>query len=179
LKRSEQAFHPLQTCVAFANYAALDVEKLGNVYEGLLDIEELGNVCQMFLNVDQAVSVSERKQMKFLIDAQLPKRLAVWLNSAGYDAVHTTKLPRKNLTTDLEINSISMEEQRIVISKDSDFLDSFRLKREPYKLLQVATGNIPNSELEAIFAEYISGIVTLFEQHDVVKLSRDAITVHQ
>ncbi len=27
--------------------------------------------------------------MKLLVDAQLPRRLANWLNEAGYDALHT------------------------------------------------------------------------------------------
>lgn len=31
--------------------------------------------------------------MKFLVDAQLPMRLAVLLQGAGYDTIHTKKLP--------------------------------------------------------------------------------------
>lgn len=31
--------------------------------------------------------------MKFLIDAQLPARLAEFLTGAEHDAIHTTKLP--------------------------------------------------------------------------------------
>jgi len=34
--------------------------------------------------------------MKFLVDAQLPKRLAQWLNEAGHDTVHTLDLPRRS-----------------------------------------------------------------------------------
>lgn len=30
--------------------------------------------------------------MKFLIDAQLPKRLCDWLRAKGYDALHTLDL---------------------------------------------------------------------------------------
>lgn len=33
--------------------------------------------------------------MKFLIDAQLPMRLARLLELAGYDTVHTLNLPQK------------------------------------------------------------------------------------
>jgi len=29
--------------------------------------------------------------MRFLVDAQLPKHLAEWLNEAGHDAVHTRR----------------------------------------------------------------------------------------
>ncbi len=63
--------------------------------------------------------------MKFLVDAQLPKALARFLHRRGFDAVHTLDLPNKNVTADSEINKISHAEQRIVISKDSDFYDSY------------------------------------------------------
>lgn len=33
--------------------------------------------------------------MKFLVDAQLPRRLASWLNEAGHDTLHTLDLPKK------------------------------------------------------------------------------------
>ena len=38
--------------------------------------------------------------MKFLIDAQLPARLAEFLNQAGHDAVNTVELPDENRSTD-------------------------------------------------------------------------------
>jgi len=78
--------------------------------------------------------------VKFLIDAQLPKALAIFFRLRGFDAVHTLELPNKNVTNDLEINRISLAERRIVISKDSDFYDSFSVKQEPYKLLYLTTG---------------------------------------
>jgi predicted nuclease of predicted toxin-antitoxin system len=63
--------------------------------------------------------------MKFLIDAQLPVRLSLFLQTAGYDTIHTRDLPQQNATPDTEVNTISIQESRIVITKDSDFLDSF------------------------------------------------------
>jgi predicted nuclease of predicted toxin-antitoxin system len=36
--------------------------------------------------------------MKFLVDAQLPRRFANWLNEAGHDALHTLDLPKKDPT---------------------------------------------------------------------------------
>ena len=52
--------------------------------------------------------------MKFLIDAQLPKRLSRLLQAAGYDAVHTRDLPLQNATPDEAINKLSVQEQRIL-----------------------------------------------------------------
>lgn len=78
--------------------------------------------------------------MKFIVDAQLPKSLARLLRELGHDAVHTLELPHRNRTGDGEINALSLAEQRVVISKDSDFFDSYVGKQEPYKLLYLTTG---------------------------------------
>lgn len=80
--------------------------------------------------------------MKFLIDAQLPPSLAMLLTERGHDAIHTLSLPEKNFSSDDFINKISIREERIVVSKDSDFYHSFILKREPYKILLVRVGNL-------------------------------------
>jgi len=82
--------------------------------------------------------------MKFLIDANLPFRLAKALKFKGFDILHTDDLPNKERTTDKEIKKISVEHDRIVITKDSDFLDSHVIQGIPTKLLLVTTGNITN-----------------------------------
>jgi predicted nuclease of predicted toxin-antitoxin system len=73
--------------------------------------------------------------MKFLVDAQLPRRIAHWLNEAGQDALHTLDLPKKNLTSDTEIIALAQQESRIVISKDADFVQSFLINGKPLLLL--------------------------------------------
>jgi predicted nuclease of predicted toxin-antitoxin system len=45
--------------------------------------------------------------MKFLVDAQLPIRIARLLQEAGYDTIHTRELPLQNATPDSIINSLS------------------------------------------------------------------------
>lgn len=80
--------------------------------------------------------------MKFIVDAQLPKSLARFLLERGFDAIHTLDLPRRNATGDSEINRFSLAENRVVISKDSDFYDSYTARKEPYKLLYLTMGNI-------------------------------------
>lgn len=68
--------------------------------------------------------------MKFLVDAQLPKRLASWLIEAGQEALHNLDLPRKNLTTDREIINRAQQDGRIVVTKDADFVRSFLITGE-------------------------------------------------
>ena len=38
--------------------------------------------------------------MKFLVDAQLPRRFASWLKDTGHDARHTLDLPKNNFDAD-------------------------------------------------------------------------------
>jgi predicted nuclease of predicted toxin-antitoxin system len=117
--------------------------------------------------------------MKFIVDAQLPTRLAKFLQDAGYDALHTRDLPQQNATPDSSINTLSIQQERVVITKDSDFVDSFLTAQQPYKLLLVTAGNIKNSELELLFAKNLDVLVELLSEHSYVELSRDTIVVHQ
>ena len=116
--------------------------------------------------------------MKFLIDAQLPMRIANLLENSGYDVIHTKNLPLQNATPDSEINKLSILEQRIVITKDKDFLDSFLIKKEPYKLLLITTGNISNKQIEQIFIQNISQMVELFMNYDFLELTKDSLIIH-
>ncbi|MDM3861861.1 MAG: DUF5615 family PIN-like protein [Aphanizomenon gracile PMC644.10] len=116
--------------------------------------------------------------MKFLIDAQLPMRIANLLENLGYDVIHTKNLPLENATPDSEINKLSILEQRIVITKDKDFLDSFLIKQEPYKLLLITTGNISNKQIEQLFLQNITQIIELFLTYDFLEMTRDSLIIH-
>ena len=65
--------------------------------------------------------------MRFLLDAQLPRRLAKRLAESGHDVVHTLDLPLANRTPDREIIRLADAEDRVVITKDADFVDTFLL----------------------------------------------------
>jgi predicted nuclease of predicted toxin-antitoxin system len=116
--------------------------------------------------------------MKFLVDAQLPVRLARLLEIAGHDTIHTSELSQQNLTPDSIINSLSIQQERVVITKDSDFVDSWLTIQQPYKLLLVTTGNIKNSELEILFTTNLTLIIDLLTKHSYIELSRDRVIVH-
>ncbi|MEM7531801.1 MAG: DUF5615 family PIN-like protein [Chloroflexota bacterium] len=116
--------------------------------------------------------------MKFLVDAQLPKKLAYFLKDEGYDAIHTRDLPLGNGTPDSVINDISLSEQRIVITKDSDFRDSYLLSNRPYKLLLISTGNIKNSDLMKLFEQNLEPIINALEVYGYVELDRLNLTIH-
>lgn len=116
--------------------------------------------------------------MKFLVDAQLPKRFTNWLNEAGHDSLHTLDLPRKNLTTDLEVISRAKRDGRVVVTKDADFVQSFLLTGDP-KLLLISTGNINNETLEKILRSNLTAIEAAFASNQFIELTRDALVVHE
>ena len=115
--------------------------------------------------------------MKFLIDAHLPKKLSLLLQYRGYDSIHTLDLPNKNATKDSEINQISIEEQRVLISKDADFIESLLISDKPYKLICISTGNITNRELLELFSENIETIIEYMQQYRLVEITRNSITI--
>ena len=117
--------------------------------------------------------------MKYLIDAQLPKRLCLALVGMGYNSIHTLDLLDKNRTKDRVINTISLSEERIVVSKDSDFIDSILISNKPYKLLYVATGNISNNNLLRLFSNNIKEIEEIFKAHRLVELTPETLIIHQ
>lgn len=117
--------------------------------------------------------------MKFLVDAQLPRKLAVSLQNFGHDVLHTLDLPDANRTSDSRINELSVVEQRVVITKDADFVNSFLISQIPYKLLLVSTGNISNSSLIGIFEDNLTSIVSTFETCHFVELTRSQLIEHK
>jgi predicted nuclease of predicted toxin-antitoxin system len=98
--------------------------------------------------------------------------MTAWLAAAGCDAIHTLDLPYANRTTDEQINDLADREQRIVVTKDADFVDSHLLRGRPVKLLLVSTGNISNRDLEALMVPIIPDIVREFGSHSFLELGR-------
>ena len=82
--------------------------------------------------------------MKFIVDAQLPRRLAQQLAASGHEVTHTLDLPLGNRTPDEDVLALAIQEGRVVVTKDSDFVTSFLLHGTQPKLLLISTGNISN-----------------------------------
>jgi predicted nuclease of predicted toxin-antitoxin system len=117
--------------------------------------------------------------VKFLVDAQMPRRLALWLQQRGHDAVHTLDLAQQNRTLDPSLLTLANTEQRVLITKDTDFEITYELDQGPPKLLLVTTGNIHNNELLSLFAQHEAALLGLLVQHSFVELSRTQLIVHK
>ncbi|MBY0502849.1 MAG: DUF5615 family PIN-like protein [Bryobacteraceae bacterium] len=116
--------------------------------------------------------------MKLIVDAQLPRQLARQLREAGFDALHTLDLPLSNRTPDTVINELSLQERRIVVTKDADFVHSFLLRQAPWKLLLVSTGNISNRELSALFLANLANLEEGFETCAFIEVNSAGIVYH-
>jgi predicted nuclease of predicted toxin-antitoxin system len=116
--------------------------------------------------------------VKFLVDAQLPARLSAFLLDEGHDSVHTSELPSGNRTTDATIAELADRDDRIVVTKDRDFRDGHVLGRSPRRILVVATGNITNAALLALFGNHLRAIVAAFDEVDFVELRPTALVLH-
>ncbi len=118
--------------------------------------------------------------MKFIVDAQLPFRLKNWLISQGFDAVHTDDLAAEwnYEPPDEEIFKIAFKENRIVISKDRDFLKLRILQHESPQILLITTGNIVNKELMSLFEKNFDNISKLFNSYNLVEMNNNFVIGH-
>ena len=117
--------------------------------------------------------------MRFLLDAQLPRRLARELTSLGHEAVHTLDLPDGNRTSDDRICEIADSESRLVVTKDRDFVDAFILRGTPRRLLFISTGNIGNDALIVLFARRLPEIEAVSATSRFIELSRSALLIRE
>ena len=115
---------------------------------------------------------------KFLLDAQLPKRVKNVFAEFGFESLHTLDLPAKNRTGDTEILRISLEDDYIVVTKDSDFVESYHLLRKPKKLLFLSCGNISNPQLFGLLRRNMLRIADEFEQCSFIELNQRDIIIH-
>jgi len=93
--------------------------------------------------------------MKFLVDAQLSRRLTRVLREQGHEAWHTLDLPAGNETTDAEVARWGDAQDAIVVSKDHDFMTSRALNGVPRKLCLLRFGNCDNDTLIALVSKHL------------------------
>jgi len=114
--------------------------------------------------------------MKFLVDAHLPPSLCELLTARGHDTLHTRQLPHGNATADQRLNELSIAQQRVLISKDSDFFYSHLLQGQPWKLLLIKTGNISTHDLCSLFARNLAAIEDALQTHTLVEIDHTTVT---
>ncbi len=116
--------------------------------------------------------------MRFLCDVHISIQLAKRLSEAGCDCVHVNRLPERWHTTDQVVARIADLEDRILITKDSDFRDSHIIKGIPRKLIKVNLGNIPSPTLIQMILDHLDEIERLNERDRfLVEVDIDRLSV--
>lgn len=96
--------------------------------------------------------------MKFLCDVHISYKITNHLKSLGFETIHVNEILNKWYTKDKDICNYADSNDLIVITKDSDFRDSFFVKNTPKKLIKINLGNISNKELIDIFSNNLEAI---------------------
>jgi predicted nuclease of predicted toxin-antitoxin system len=118
--------------------------------------------------------------MKFLCDVHIPIKLANFLSSQGFETLHVNNILDKWHTTDKAISKFVDERDLILITKDSDFKNSYLLKKTPKKLIKINLGNISIDELILLFQNNISHISKLeVEKYFMIELEKNHIVIYQ
>jgi len=86
--------------------------------------------------------------VNFLVDAQLPRRLAHFLTAHGHDAIHTL---------------------------DADFVVDHLASGSPARLLLIAVGNVSNGRLLERFERHLGLIVEAIDNATLAELHEDRV----
>ncbi len=98
--------------------------------------------------------------------------MTAWISRGGCEAIHTLDLPAANRTADRAVIEAADQQQRVLITKDADFVDAHVLFGRPARLLLVSTGNISNRDLESLLMTTFPEIIRCFEAYSFVELGR-------
>lgn len=115
--------------------------------------------------------------MKFLCDVHISYKLVSFLNSLGFETIHVNNILDRWNSKDSDICIFADSNNLILISKDSDFRDSYFIKQTPKKLIKINLGNISNLELTDIFKNSIDQFQKLDSKPNfLIEINKDMIT---
>ena len=102
--------------------------------------------------------------MRFLVDAQLPPALCVWLRDKGHEAEHVADV-LGGQTPDARIAAHAREHRLVPITKDDDFV--LRFSPGDYTLVWLRCGNITNRALQGWLGARWSSLVKELQRGEV------------
>jgi predicted nuclease of predicted toxin-antitoxin system len=88
--------------------------------------------------------------MKLLVDNQLPAALVLHLRGRGHDCLHVLDIGFEE-ASDLEIWNRCIDDDRVLVSKDEDFVFLANRSGDNGRLIWVRLGNCRNPALLASF----------------------------
>lgn len=102
--------------------------------------------------------------MKFICDVHIPVRLYKFLVTQGHESNHVNQLLYGSSTPDSAISHYADQNDCIVVTKDTDFRNTYFLRKTPHKLIRVCLGNIPNDRLLELFQNQLALIEQLNQE---------------
>jgi predicted nuclease of predicted toxin-antitoxin system len=101
--------------------------------------------------------------VRFLVDAQLPPALAIWLREAGHDAQHVQDVNLRE-AEDTPIWRYALDHQAILITKDEDFIERAKQTKQAPVIVWLRLGNASNRALQKWFMPQLPQIIEWIEQ---------------
>lgn len=99
--------------------------------------------------------------MRFLCDVHIPYKLVNFLRTLEFEAIHVNEILDKWYSKDKDICTYADENDLIVVTKDTDFRNSFLIANMLKKLVRVKLGNLSTSILIRVISENLSDIQKL------------------
>jgi predicted nuclease of predicted toxin-antitoxin system len=107
---------------------------------------------------------------RFLIDANLPYRFAVWRGEAFE---HVFDLGKS--WSDLEIWRYAQENDLVIVTKDADFSDWIMLSKPPPKVIHLRIGNMRMRDFHPFIQNIWPEALRLIESYALVIVYADKI----
>lgn len=105
--------------------------------------------------------------MRFLIDAQLPPALAVWLSDKGHDALHVADCDMQ-ASSDTAIWDYALSIGASIITKDEDFAQRKIFSRSGPSIVWIRIPNTRRRELLEWFETALPHIVAALDKGETL-----------
>ena len=114
--------------------------------------------------------------MKFLIDENLPIELVDIFKDSGKRVFHINQIKRdgKERVPDSTLRKYAIYRDYVIVTKDFDFVDSWRSRKVPEKIVFVHHQG-SKTELINLFEKYIEEIYGLLGKYDFLEISKKGI----
>lgn len=107
---------------------------------------------------------------RFLIDANLPRRLTLWaVENFQYVADIDPTLSDRSVWDYAKIHNLT------IVTKDADFTDRALVRPGEVRVIHFRTGNMPFKAFEKFVEQNWSSIIKLSATHQIVTVYEDCI----